>query len=142
MTNEEFREICRTASRSLRADDVDALSNGDDLFIDGVKVGAFYEEDQDEAVHCYVDLGSFENAMNRDILLRSALEINLELDARMGESFGVERESGHLVLRSCFEADSSFTAEVLVERLQGYSAFAQELYGDVFAQLERPSVEG
>jgi len=97
MTYEEFHAVCRAACLALNIEDPDALADGDDVFIDGVKLGVLHDEEVDDNVHCYVDIGSIDPSPETASILQEVLAINLELDAPLGEVIGIERNSGHLV---------------------------------------------
>jgi hypothetical protein len=138
MTNAEFREMCRAACYELRIDEPDALFDGHDVFIDGVKLGVFHDEDLDGGIHCYVDMGAVPPPPDSASVLHEVLAINLELDAALGESIGVERDSGHLVLRAHLPIPTNLDERVLVSGLKGYAALVNELYSNVLSGLARP----
>jgi hypothetical protein len=133
MTNDNFREICRDVSYELNISDVDALCDGGDAFVDGVKLGLFYDEARDEGVFCYIDLGSI-NPANKDNVLAEMMSLNLEMDAGSGEAFGLEPESGHLVLRGFINVDAKPNfRDKLASQLKEYVELAKELYGDLLS---------
>jgi hypothetical protein len=100
MTPDQFRELCRGASRALELSEPDALFEGADVRVDGAKLGVFHEDDWDAGIYCYADLGAIEPTANAAELMEEILALNLELDAGLGEVIGIERESRHLVLRA------------------------------------------
>lgn len=138
MTNEELRAICRAACLALNIEDTNALSDGADVIVDGVKVGVFRDEAWSDALHCYVDIGSIESSPDTVSILQEVLAINLELDAVLGEAIGMERKSGHLVLRAQLPLTSDFDEHLLVSRLKSYAELVNELYGGVLSRITRP----
>ena len=138
MTDAKFREICRAACLLLNIEQTDALAEGGDVFIDGVKVGMFRDEALGDALCCYVDIGSIEPSADTASILGEVLAINLELDPGLGESVGMERNSRHLVLRAQLPVTPNLDEHVLVSRLKGYAELVNELYGGVLWQITRP----
>jgi hypothetical protein len=98
MTNNEFREVCRNASYVLNISDPNALCDGGDVYIDGIKVGVVYDELLDDGILSYVDLGFVESA-SKESIFEKMMSLNLELDASLGEAICFESDSSHLVLR-------------------------------------------
>lgn len=140
MTPDQFRELCRGASRLLDFQDLDALFESKDTRIDGVKLGVFHDEGEDpEGVYCYVDLGTIGPEANPLALMEELLAINLSLDASLGEVIGLERDSRHLVLRVRLnERHEPFHEGELAAQLQHYASIANELYRRVLMGVERP----
>jgi hypothetical protein len=140
MTPSQFRELCRGTSRALGLDTSDALFDGSEVCLDGVKVGTFHEEGEDaEAVFCYADLGPIGPQANPLSLMEEVLAINLSLDGRRGEVIGMERESRHLVLRVRLSDKAEALHEGrLAHELQRCAALANSLYGNVLFGVERP----
>jgi hypothetical protein len=140
MTPDQFRELCRGASRLLDLSDPDALFESRDARVDGAKLGVFYNEEEDpEGVYCYVDLGAIGSAVHPQASMEEILAINLSLDASLGEVIGLERESRHLVLRVRLnERHEPFHEGELAAQLQHYAGIANELYRRVLTGVERP----
>lgn len=140
MTPDQFRELCRGASRLLGFNDPHALFDNQDTRIDGVKLGVFHNDDEDpEGIYCYVDLGAIGSVVNPQALMEEILAINLSLDASLGEVIGMERESRHLVLRVRLnEAHEPFHEGELAEQLRHYAGIANELYARILIGVERP----
>lgn len=140
MTPDQFRELCRGASRLLDLKDLDALFESRDTRIDGVKLGVFHHDGEDsEGVYCYVDLGAIDPEANSLAVMEEVLAINLSLDASLGEVIGLERESRHLVLRVRLnERHEPFHEGELAAQLQHYAGIANELYRRVLTDVERP----
>jgi hypothetical protein len=67
------------------------------------------------------------------------LAINLELDAALGEAIGMERKSGHLVLRAQLALAPDFDEHLLVSRLKSHAELVNELYGGVLSPITPPS---
>lgn len=141
MTPDQFHELCRGAARQLGCADADALGQLGDVRIDGVKLGVFHREDADATgLFCYVDLGPIGPLANTDELMRQLMELNLALDGGLGEVIGMERDSGHLVLRARLDTEREPLHEgQLAEHLRGYAALANELYEHVLTGVERPA---
>ncbi len=140
MTPDQFRELCRGASRLLDFQDLDALFESRDTRIDGVKLGVFHDDGEDpEGVYCYVDLGTIGPEAIPLALMEEVLAINLSLDASLGEVIGLERECRHLVLRVRLnERHEPFHEGELAAQLQHYAGIANELYRRVLTGVERP----
>ena len=140
MTPDQFRELCRGASRLLDFNDPDALFESRDTRIDGVKLGVFHHDSEDpEGVYCYVDLGAIGPEANPLAMMEEVLAINLSLDASLGEVIGLERESRHLVLRVRLnEAHEPFHEVELAAQLRHYASIANALYDRVLIGVERP----
>lgn len=141
MTPDQFRELCRGTSRALGLGESDALFDGRDLYVDGVKIGTFHEETQDpDGIFCYVDLGPIGPHANPVALMAEILALNLALDGERGEVIGLERESQHLVLRVRLREDQEPMHEGrLAEELRRCATLANSLYEDSLTGVERPS---
>jgi hypothetical protein len=139
MTPDQFRELCRDASRVLGLADAEALFESRDTVLDGVKVGSFHDEAADpDGVFCYVDLGPIGPDARPVELMEEILALNLSLDGAMGEVIGMERESRHLVLRARLsEQQGSLDAHELAECLRHYAAVANDLFERVLFGVER-----
>ncbi|NCT98329.1 MAG: hypothetical protein GXD23_13245 [Comamonadaceae bacterium] len=142
MTPDQFQELCRGTARALGLSEPNALFNGGEVILDGVKVGAFHEEDQDpEGVFCYADLGPVGPDANPAELLEEALAINLSLDGERGEVIGLERESRHLVLRVRLnDAQEPMHEGRLADELRRCAAQANALYDSALSGVQRPTV--
>ena len=136
MTNEDFRAICRAACYALNIERPDALFDGDDVFLNGVKLGVFHDVELDDAIHCYLDIGCVESSPDAVSMLQEVLAINLELDAGLGEPVGMERKSGHLVLHALVPGADE---HALASRLRAYVELVKELYGGVLSRITRPT---
>jgi len=112
-----------------------------DVRVDGVKVGVFHEDEWDPlGIYCYADLGAIESTADTTQLMEEVLALNLELDARLGEVIGVERESRHLMLRARLAEEGELVhAGELAQQLHSYAALANELYQKVLAGVTRPA---
>jgi hypothetical protein len=145
MTTDQFRELCRSASYELNLSDPDALYDGSDVYVDSVKIGVLHEPSWDEkGIYCYVDLGAIEttdSSAHSAELFQEILSLNLELDAEMGEVIGIERESGHLVLRARLTKDH-VDGNQLAAQLKGYAELVTELYAKVLPGVMRPVSQG
>jgi hypothetical protein len=131
MTPDQFRELCRGASRLLDFNDHDALFESRDTRIDGVKLGVFHHDSE--------DLGAIGPEANPLAMMEEVLAINLSLDASLGEVIGLERESRHLVLRVRLnEAHEPFHEVELAAQLRHYASIANGLYDRVLIGVERP----
>ncbi|MGX5648704.1 CesT family type III secretion system chaperone [Hydrogenophaga borbori] len=140
MTPDQFQELCRGTARALGLRDPNALFTGGEVILDGVKVGAFHEEEHDpEGVFCYADLGPIGTQANPVELLEEVLAINLSLDGERGEVIGLERDSRHLVLRVRLREDQEPLHEGrLAEELRRCAAQANALYDNALSGVERP----
>lgn len=128
MTQLEFQALCRETSLLLQLPDVDQLGRDGQIELDGYHLGAFYDAEHDEAIHCFVDLGPVEPE-DRMQTLERVLALNLELGRMHGESLGLDSESGHIVLRSEIQNLEQCAPESLAEWLRDYCAFAGEFQG-------------
>ncbi len=125
MTQLEFQALCRDTSLLLQLPDVEQLGREGQITLDGYNLGAFYDEERDEAIHCYVDLGPVESE-DRMQTLERVLALNLELGRMHGESLGLDSSSGHIILRSEIQNLQQCGPDSLADWLQDYCAFARE----------------
>lgn len=140
MTPDQFRALCRGTCLALGLSDPDALFNGSDARVDGVKVGAFHDEARDPVgIFCYADLGPIGPHANPVDLMEEVLAINLSLDGGRGEVIGLERESRHLVLRMrlCEEREAMHEGR-LADELRRCASRANSLYDKALVGVERP----
>ena len=139
MTNNEFREVCRNASYVLNISDPNALCDGGDVYIDGIKVGVVYDELLDDGILSYVDLGFVESA-SKESIFEKMMSLNLELDASLGEAICFESDSSHLVLRGFTSLNKSddITAAI-VSQLKEYVDFAGHLHHGLLSQVIAPT---
>lgn len=140
MTPDQFQELCRGAARALGLSDPNALFDGSEVYLDGVKLGTFHDEAEDpEGVFCYADLGPIGPQANPVELLEEVLAINLSLDGERGEVIGLERESRHLVLRVRLkEGQEPLHEGRLAEELRRCAAQANALYDNALSGVQRP----
>jgi hypothetical protein len=140
MTPDQFFALCRGTSLALGLSDPDALFNGGDARVDGVKVGAFHDEARDPAgIFCYADLGSIGPDANPVDLMEEVLAINLSLDGGRGEVIGLERDSRHLVLRiRLFEDRDPMHEGHLADELRRCASRANSLCDSALIGVERP----
>jgi hypothetical protein len=111
MDANEFSELCREPSPLLNVENIEALSETG-TFVEVEKVGVVFGEDVFDGVHVYVDVGRLEDPQTSEGVLRDLLEMNLELSASEGESFGLHSEAGSLVLRSFFRNEEASVQEL------------------------------
>jgi hypothetical protein len=137
MDEYDFAEICRQAGYLLHLEDADALRVSG-ATVGGEKVGVMFFEDFDDGLTVYVDVGRPQDAHAESEIFRELLDINLELSARNGESFGFHRETGHVLLRSYFPGEA-LTPQYLADGILDYVALVQELRAGPLASLPRPA---
>ena len=128
MTNFDFWELCRDTCLRLNVEDTESLSRDGEIVLEGVRLGAFFNEESGDGIHCFVDLGPV-NAEDRLEHFQRLLELNLELGRMHGESLCYERQSGHVILRSEITDLAHCDAESMAEWLKDYAVFAHE-YGN------------
>jgi hypothetical protein len=136
MREYEFAECCRELSYRLNLDGSDTL-RVTGAFVRGEKVGLLFNEDFDDGIDVYIDLGYPENAGAELEIFRELLNINLELSADRGESFGFHVESRHVVFRSFFRSEE-ISPERLADGILDYVSLVQELRTGPLSALVRP----
>jgi hypothetical protein len=134
MTKLEFQDLCRESSRLLQLADVEQLASSGRIELGGHAIGAFYDADEDDAIHCFVDLG-LAPQQDRMHTLERLLALNLELGRMHGESLGLDEQSGHIVLRSEITNLALCTPERLAEWLLDYAGFADQ-FGDLLNECQ------
>jgi hypothetical protein len=136
MDSHEFSELCRDLSLLLNVENIEALSETG-AFVEGEKVGVIFGEDLFDGVHVYVDVGHFEDSHPSEDVFREILDLNLELSAKQGESFGLFGETGSLVLRSFFRNEEA-SARQLADRILRHVKLVQELRAGPLSGVTKP----
>jgi hypothetical protein len=137
----QFEELCFATSKALALPDVGELSRTGQIQLLGIAIGIFHDDDVDDAIHCYVDLGSVQ-ALEREATFARALALNLSLDGANEESLGFDEDSSKLVLRSKIELDPAPTGEQMAEWFRDYSAFALAFQGNEGPHVLQPERDG
>ena len=58
MDDESFEQLCRETCAALNLSDLDALSSTNQITVDGVNIGVFFNAaDIEDRVICYIDIG-------------------------------------------------------------------------------------
>jgi hypothetical protein len=126
MTNSEFQALCRGTSLLLGLADTQALARDNEIVLDGIRIGVFYDDATDTAIHFFIELGPVDENRPLEVLQR-VLQLNLELGRMHGETLGYDKESNNLVLRAEMKELASCTPENMAEWLRDYAAFKREL---------------
>lgn len=135
MTNSEFRDLCRATCLALDLPDTEQLGEHGQIEIDGASIGAYFDEETDIGIHCYVDLGEVDAASRQEIFAE-LLQFNLELGRMHGEALGFDADSGRAVLRSEIRNPDQCDGEQMAALFRDYALFAREFRaGD---NLENP----
>jgi hypothetical protein len=125
MTNAEFQDLCRATCLALNLSDTSMLGEQGQIEIDEVSIGAFFDEDSDTAINCYVDLGTV-GTNDKAEMFEQMLELNLELGRQHGETLGFDRDSGRMVLRSELGDPAQWDGEQMAALFHDYVNFAKE----------------
>lgn len=125
MTNAEFRDLCQATCLALNLPDTAVLGEQGQIEIDEVSIGAYFDEDSDTAINCYVDLGAVDQEDKAE-MFEHMLELNLELGRQHGETLGFDRDSGRMVLRSELNDPDQCDGEQMAALFQDYVNFAKE----------------
>ncbi|MDO8300310.1 CesT family type III secretion system chaperone [Lacisediminimonas sp.] len=125
MTNAEFRDLCRATCLALNLQDTSMLGEQGQIEIDDVSIGAFFDEDSDTTINCYVDLGAVD-ANDKAEMFEQMLELNLELGRQHGETLGFDRDTGRMVLRSELSDPEQWDGEQMAALFHDYANFAKE----------------
>ena len=136
MDANEFSELCRDLSLLLNVENIEALSETG-AFVEGEKVGVVFGEDFFDGVHVYVDIGRLEEHHPSEDVFRELLDLNLELSAERGESFGLHADTGSFVLRSFFRNEEA-TARRLADRISLHVKLVQELRAGPLSGVAKP----
>ena len=136
MDTREFSELCRELSLLLNVENIEALSETD-AFVEGEKVGVIFGEDFFDGVHVYVDVGRLEESHPSEEVFRELLDLNLELSAEHGESFGLHGETGSFVLRSFFRNEEA-SAQELADGILRHVKLVQELRAGPLSGVAKP----
>jgi len=136
MDANEFSELCRDLSLLLNVENIEALSETG-AFVEGEKVGVVFGENFFDGVHVYIDVGRLEGSHSSENVLRELLQLNLELWAKNGESFGLHEETGSLLLRSFFR-NEEVSAQQLADGILSYVKLVQELRAGLLASVAKP----
>ncbi len=136
MDTREFSELCRDLSLLLNVENIEALSETG-AFVEGEKVGVVFGEDFFDGVHVYVDVGRLEDPQPSEDVFRELLDLNLELWAKHGESFGLHDETGSLLLRSFFR-NEEVSAQKLADGILSYVKLVQELRAGPLSGVAKP----
>lgn len=127
MTTFEFEELCNATCLVLGLEDTSKLMEEGEIMIDGVRIGAFLDEEQDDIIHFYTDLGPVEPD-DRLTVFERALGLNLELDGDHGESLGFDSRGGHLYLRAAINVFENCDSKQMAQWFNDYVAFAKEFH--------------
>lgn len=131
MKNEDFYQLCVDLSRELGEQDIFHLAEHGEIHIQELRIGLYYNEEVDEVISCFVDIGYLENSLRPEIF-ETILSINLELSGINSESLGFDRDTGHLILRADMECDCD--ASQIAEFLSDYIDFSKELQHLIVSQ--------
>ncbi len=127
MDQNDFRELCRSASVLLRCEDPDALGNTNLIDVDGVRFGLFFDEElAPDRILCYVDIGKLP-VLGREEILQRILSLNLLTATKTSGVYGFEPKSDTLIFIQHFLYPELMSGEDLYRILQGYSDHANGL---------------
>ncbi len=144
MTPLQFEEMCSSVTQCLQLPPSDTLARGDHVLVDGVSIGIAHNEEWDEGgVFCFVVLGEIgATCADPERVLFDALALNLELDAGLGESIGLERNTRQLIFRARMSngTDDLYPNEI-ADRMSGYVELANQLYEGILSDVERPMLD-
>jgi hypothetical protein len=131
MKNEDFYQLCVDLSREFGEKDIFHLAEHGEILIQECRVGLYYNEEVDEVISCFVDIGYLEDTLRPEIF-ETILSINLELSGINSESLGFDRDTGHLVLRADIACE--YDASQIAEFLSDYLDFSKELQNLIASQ--------
>lgn len=124
MKNEDFYQLCVELSREFGEKDIFHLAEHGEIYLQEFRVGMYYNEEADQVISCFIDLGYLEDSVRPEIF-ETILAINLELSGINSESLGFDRDTGHLILRADIACE--YDAAQISEFLSDYIDFSKEL---------------
>lgn len=125
MDQASFEQLCRDTGVALNHPEPDALAARQQLSIDGVDIGLFFDEfDAADRIICYIDIGKLPEEDREEILARM-LAINLLTGTKTAGVYGLDPQRDHLIFVQHFLYPEMLTGESLAEILQGYSRHAR-----------------
>lgn len=127
MDQNDFRQLCRSASLLLHCDDPDALGTTNVIDIDGVRIGLFFDEDlAPDRILCYLDIGKLP-LLGREEILERSLALNLLTATKTSGVYGFEPKSDTLIFVQHLLYPELMSGDELYRILQGYADHANSL---------------
>ena len=122
-----FENLCLEAGYLLGADDPPAFASSGELIHDGVHIGLFLDSYETAGtIHCYVDLGPVDTERRADIY-EALLELNIAVGRRSDGVFGLDRESGHVIVSTRIKASRMRSPPDLADYVDQLKKFSLEL---------------
>jgi hypothetical protein len=120
----DLSDLCRDVGLFLDLGDPGELQAG--ATIGGERLCLLHDEDLDDGVYLFIDVGAVPGDADAASTLRALLDVNLELSPQHGESFGIDGRSGRILFRA-FMRGGDFTPRMIARRIGLYVGLMQEL---------------
>ncbi len=125
MDQASFEQLCRDTGVALNHPEPDTLAARQQISIDGVDVGLFFDEfDAADRIICYIDIGRLPEE-NREEILARMLAINLLTGTKTAGVYGLDPQRDHIIFVQHFLYPEMLTGESLADILQGYGRHAR-----------------
>jgi hypothetical protein len=121
----DLPDLCRDVGRLLGLDDPASLGTTGAV-VGGEHVLLVYDEDLDEGVHVFFDVGGVGPGDDACGLLRVLMELNLELSPERGEGFGLDGPCGRVLFRA-FLREGEIHARQVARDIARYVGLMREL---------------
>jgi hypothetical protein len=139
MDQEGFEQLCRDTGIALNAPDIDALISQQQITLNGVDIGLFFDEfSAADRIVCYIDIGKLPDAGREDVLARM-LAINVLTGTKTSGVYGLDPQRDHIIFVQHFLYPEMLTGTSLATILQEYSEHARNTRKTI---LEASSTEG
>lgn len=124
MDQASFEQLCRDTGVALNHPEPDALASRQQITIDGVDIGLFFDEfDAADRIVCYLDIGKLPDG-DREEVLERMLAINLLTGTKTAGVYGLDPQRDHIIFVQHFLYPDMLTGESLADILQAYSRHA------------------
>ncbi len=124
MDDESFVQLCRETCAVLNQSDIDALSSTNQITVDGINIGVFFNAaDIEDRVICYIDIGKVPD-LDREEILERILAINLMSGSKTSGVYGLDRQNDRIIFVQHFLYPELLNGEIFAEILRGYAGHA------------------
>lgn len=125
MDDESFEQLCRETCAALNLSDINSLSSTNQITIDGVNIGVFFNADDiEDRVICYIDIGSLPDH-DREEILERILAINLISGSKTSGVYGLDRQNNRIIFVQHFLYPELLSGEIFAEILRAYAGHAR-----------------
>lgn len=124
MTESEFKDLCRDASRALEIEEVDALGEYGRLELDEMEIAVFFNEElAPDRLFVYLDVGPMDEEQ-REQTMENLMTLNFLIGSRNEGVFGIDPSSGHILMIMHVPLSEVPTGDMLAEAFRIYTAQA------------------